>query len=57
MGMRRYHVHCTVDDPIWLDADPVITVTLDAIDDAMAELNARALITAPIDVQEIEEDC
>jgi hypothetical protein len=53
----RYHVHATVNDSVWIDADVVITITLDAIDDAMAELNARALCTAPIDVQEIEEDC
>jgi hypothetical protein len=54
----RYHVHICVTDGIWAeDADPVITVTLDASDDQMAEMNARALLAAGLDfdVAEIEE--
>jgi hypothetical protein len=53
----RHHVHITVTDPSWHDLDAVITVTLDASDDQMAEMNARALLAAGLDfdVAEIEE--
>jgi hypothetical protein len=53
----RHHVHITVTDPSWGDLDAVITVTLDASDDQMAEMNARALLAAGLDfdVAEIEE--
>ena len=53
--MPRYHVHATPIDQLWSDCDPVITVTLDALDDSLAELNARALLAVDVDVQEIEE--
>lgn len=55
--MPRYHCHICVTDDIWSACDPMITVTVDAYDDSMAELNARALLAADLeyDVQEIEE--
>lgn len=53
--MPRFHVHAVPTDPLWSDADPVITVTVTALDDSLAELNARALIGVSVDVQEIEE--
>jgi hypothetical protein len=55
--MPRYHVHLQVTDDTWKTCDPVITVTVDAHDDQMAELNARALMRDDLgyDVQEIEE--
>ena len=55
--MPRYHVHLTVTDELWQTCDPVITVTVDAHDDNMAELNACALIAEGLafDVCEIEE--
>lgn len=52
--MPRYQVHMALTDKLWWDADPVITVTISAVDDQFAELNARALISTPCDVQEIE---
>lgn len=56
--MPRYHVHITVTDDLWSACDPVVTVTLDAIDDQMAELNARALLASGLfyDVCEIERE-
>lgn len=55
--MPRYHVHLTITDDLWTTANPVITVTLDAHDDQMAQLNAVALIGQDIDydICEIEE--
>jgi hypothetical protein len=52
--MPRYHVHCIPLDELWSDADPVITVTLNAADDQFAEINARALLGVCVDIQEIE---
>ena len=47
--MPRYHVHIPVTDAIWTACDPVITVTLDAYDDQMAELSAKALLAPELD--------
>ena len=54
--MPRFHVHITVTDDLWSACDPVITVTDDAYDDQMAELNAKALLAPELDfdVCEIE---
>ncbi len=52
--MPRYHVHAVPTDSLWSDADPVITVTLNAADDQWAEINARTLLSVAVDVQEIE---
>jgi hypothetical protein len=54
--MPRYHVHCVPTDPSFSGADIVITVSLDAANDQMAELCARAMLTVGVDVQEIEEE-
>ena len=59
--MRRYHVHLTVTDDLWSHMSPVITVTVDAWDDQMAELNAAALVAAGLDydvceIEEVEEE-
>ena len=54
--MPRYHIHCVPTDPSWDDSDAVITVSVDAINDQMAELDARALLAVEVDVQEIEEE-
>jgi hypothetical protein len=53
----RHHVHITVTNPAWYDVDAVITVTLNASDDQMAEMTARALLAEGLqyDVCEIEE--
>ena len=54
--MPRYHVHLTITDDLWTACDPVVTVTVDAYDDQMAELHAKALMAPDLDydVCEIE---
>jgi hypothetical protein len=41
---------------MWVSCDPMISITVDAYDDQMAELYARALLAPELDydVQEIE---
>lgn len=55
--MKRFHVHLCITDDAWFPEDPVITVTINALDDAMAQLTARALLAPDLanDVIEIEE--
>ena len=54
--MPRFHVHICVTDDLWSACDPMISITVDAWDDQMAELNAKALLAPDLeyDVQEIE---
>lgn len=58
--MNRYHVHLTPTHVVTglqlhlEDADPVITVTVDAKSSEEAQQIARWLVNARCDVQEIE---
>ena len=52
--MPRYHVHCNPSGDAFEITDPVITVSIWAHNDGLAEKYARALVSVPVDVQEIE---
>ncbi len=52
--MPRYHVHIAVTDDLWETCDPMITVSVWAHDDQLAQLNAVALLPTELDFEIVE---
>ena len=54
--MPRFHCHIAVTDELWETCDPMITVSVWAHDDQMAQLNAVALMRQDLDFEIVEVD-